>query len=147
MSSRNVYNRSSVPAGESIILEAKFLDSAGNPKDTSVFPSVEILDVGMNTVRSLSDSGVTRTACGHYRLEYLVPSGHAEGLWNDRWVGTIDGYEVENVFDFTVYSVGSVEVTGSSVPEIEYTLDDDDLNQMARFVLCYLTINLICFCA
>lgn len=130
MSSRNFYDRSTVPIGEQIILEAQFRDSAGNPKDTTSFPAVQILDAAMEIVRGLSASGVTRTACGRYRLSFIVPDGYLAGMWNDRWVGSLDGYTLENIFDFTVDSIGSVEATGSSVPEIEYSLSDDDLPEM-----------------
>ena len=130
MSSRNFYDRSAVPVGEEITLEAQFKDSAGNPKDTSVYPSVQILDAATSVVRGLGSSGVTRTACGRYRLTFIVPDGYTSGMWNDRWLGTVDGYSLENIFDFTVNSVGSIEATGSSVPEVEYSLTDDDLPEM-----------------
>lgn len=127
--SRNVYNRSAVPVGEQLTLEVRFTDSAGNPKDTAAYPSVEILDAAMAVVRSLSSSGVVRTAVGQYKFVFTVPDGYQEGLWNDRWVGEVDGYENENIFDFTVSSVGAVQAVGSSVPEKVYSLDDSDIEE------------------
>lgn len=127
--SRFTYTRSKVPVGQEIILEVAFTDSAGNPKDTETYPSVEILDASMTVVRALSANGVYRPAVGRYRLNYIIPDSFDVGLWNDRWVGTLDGYEIENIFDFTVDSVGSIEATGISIPERIYSLSDDDIEE------------------
>jgi hypothetical protein len=122
-----VYDRSSVPVGEIIQLEAQFKDSAGNVKDTEGFPSVEIMDAATLVSLPLTTSGVVRTAIGRYRIIYTVPDGYTQGMWNDRWVGLMDGYTIDNIFDFTVNSSGTVEETGSTVPETVYTLDDDEI--------------------
>ena len=130
MATNNTYDRSSVPEGASISLEASFRDSASNFKDPSVFPSVEIVDSTMSVVRALSSALVKRRACGQYSLEFTIPAGFEEGLWNDQWVAVLDGYSLDSVFDFTVNSQGSITASGSSVPDVEYELTDDDLAEL-----------------
>lgn len=125
---RYVYKRDAVPVGELIKLEAQFTDSAGNSKDADFFPTVEITDSSSIEVRVASASQVFRTSVGNYRLEFTVPDGYDTGLWTDLWVGTIDGYQISNAFDFTVNSLGTIEASGASVPDKIYTLDDDDLD-------------------
>jgi len=124
-----VYDRSAVPEGELITLEAQFTDSAGNVKDTVAFPTVEIMDASSLVVQAATDSGVVRTAIGRYRLRFTVPDGYTEGMWNDTWSGVMDGYTITNTFDFTVNSSGAVAVTGLSIPEDTFTLDDDDIQE------------------
>ena len=67
MASNNIYDRSSVPFGEKIILSAQFKDSAGNPKDPDNDPRVQILDAATAVARSQSATGVFRVACGLYQ--------------------------------------------------------------------------------
>jgi hypothetical protein len=124
---QNIYDRSAVPVGEKIILEAQFKDSAGNVKDTTAFPTIQILDAASAVAQSTTTSGVSRTAIGRYRFDFIVPDGYTEGLWNDRWTGIMDGYTIVDVFSFTVNSAGSVEVTGSSIPTVLYDLDDPEI--------------------
>jgi len=121
------YDRSAVPVGSSVRLEVQFKDSAGNSKDAQATPTFEVQDASNAVVLAASATGVTRTAKGRYRYEYTIPTGYVSGIWNDIWVGTVDGYQLTEVFNFTVNSVGSIESTGSSIPEADYTLDDDDL--------------------
>lgn len=121
------YKRDIVPEGEIIVLEAQFFDSAGNEKDLTSFPIVEITDASSAEVRAASTAGVSRMARGLYRLTFPVPFGFAIGMWNDSWTGILDGYQLTNTFDFNVDSAGSIEVAGSSVPERIYTLDDEEL--------------------
>lgn len=121
------YNRAAVPLTEQIQLEVQFKDSAGNPKDTDSFPVVEITDAATVVVQPATDSGVIRLAVGRYRFDFTVPMGYTVGIWNDRWQAQMDGYVIDNMFDFNVTSVGSVEETGISVPPVHYELTDPDL--------------------
>lgn len=121
------YTRAAVPVTENILLEVVFKDSAGNPKDPDTDPEIEITDAATAIVVSMTDSGITRTAIGHYRIDFTVPTGYTTGMWNDHWQANLDGYTISNVFDFNVTSAGSVEETGASVPPVEYTLDSPDL--------------------
>jgi hypothetical protein len=124
-----IYDRAAVPVGEKIILEAQFRDSAGNVKDTDVFPSIQITDASLEVAQSLTTSGILRTALGRYRFDFIVPDGYTEGMWNDQWVGLMDGYTIVDVFNFTVNSAGSVAATGISVPEPVFDLDDDEIDE------------------
>lgn len=122
------YQRDAVPVGEKIRLEVLFKDSAENPKDTDSTPTIEIQDAASAEVLAATSNGVIRTAKGRYRYELIVPSSFMSGIWNDIWRGTMDGYDLIDVFDFTVNSQGTIETTGASVPETEYTLDDEEIS-------------------
>lgn len=122
------YQRDAVPLGGHIYLEVQFSDSAGNPKDADIIPTVSITDAATAEVRADSSSGVLRIAKGRYRLDYTVPDGFVAGMWNDIWSATLDGYSISNTFDFTVNPAGSIEAVGSSVPETTYSLSDEDLS-------------------
>jgi hypothetical protein len=127
--SQNFYTRATVPVGEKIILEAQFKDSAGFPKDSETLPTIEVLDAASDTVIATTASEIYRVAVGRYRYDLTVPTSFQEGLWSDRWAATIDGYSVENVFDFTVSSVATAEAVGASVPVKQYTLDDEEIQE------------------
>jgi len=125
--SQNFYSRTAVPVGEQIVLEVQFKDVAGYPKDADSWPTIEITDAANEIVVASTSSGISRTAKGRYKYILVVPDGYVNGLWNDSWSSELDGYSNYNVFDFTVDSTGAIEVTGSSVPERVYTLEDDDI--------------------
>ena len=121
------YQRDAVPVGERIRLEVIFKDSAGNLKDADTTPLVEINDATDTVSLGSTASGVVRTGVGSYKYEYTVPDGYSAGIWNDTWASVLDGYSLTDVFNFTVDSIGTIEASGSSVPEVEYTLDDDEI--------------------
>lgn len=121
------YDRSAVPIGESIRLEVQFKDSAGNVKDTDAYPTIEILDGASTPVIGPTAGDVVRYGLGLYRYTFLVPDGYQAGIWNDSWAAEIDGYAINDVFDFVVNSQGSIEAVGSAVPERVWTLDDEEI--------------------
>ena len=112
------YKRDSVPVGEDIYLEVQFADSVGNPKDADDTPTIRIVDASSSEVLATTSQYVIRTSQGLYRYLLTVPSGFDSGLWNDIWVGTLDGYENTGVFDFTVNSVGSITPVNTTVEDI-----------------------------
>lgn len=117
---RFTYKRDAVPVGEQIFLEVDFTDSAGNKKDADSTPTITITDAASSTVLATTSSLVIRTSEGHYRYLFTVPSGHISGIWNDRWAGVMDGYSMNNTFDFTVSSDGDIEATTTTVePTVE----------------------------
>lgn len=121
------YQRDAVPVTESIRLEVVFADSAGIVKDTDTTPTIELIDAASVATLVPTSTGVVRTGTGHYRYEYLVPDGYTEGIWNDVWRATMDGYDLIDVFNFTVNSVGSIAQAGASVPDTTYSLDDAEI--------------------
>ncbi len=119
------YNRSAVPVGQTIKLEVTFRDVAGNVKDTDTsYPTISILDAVGAEVLAATDLGVVRTGVGSYRYSLLVPDGYETGVWNDVWVGSVDGYSVTAGFDFTVNSQGSIEAVGATAPVLEVLGDE-----------------------
>lgn len=124
------YTREKVPVGESVVLEVQFKDSAGNFKDPDQTPEVEITDASTITVLASTSLGVNRRGVGQYYYDFDVPEGFTPGIWNDHWTGTVDGYSISDIFDFTVSSLGSIEAAGGTVVEKEYTLEDDEIEEI-----------------
>lgn len=122
--SKYTYNRDIVPVGGQIDLEVQFADSAGNPKDSTPPPSLSIFDAGLNPVQTVQSSALRRMATGYYRLRYTIPDGYIAGVWTDSWFGTVDGYEINAIFDINVNSVGSVQAVGTVVDPVIEVGDD-----------------------
>lgn len=120
-----VYQRDSVPVGEKILLDVQFRDSAGNSKDADATPTLQVLDGAGQTVVAETSQSISRLGLGFYRYELTVPSGYVPGIWNDTWVGLIDGYQITATFDFLVNSEGSIDAVGTIV-EPDSELGDDD---------------------
>ena len=121
---RFTYLRDSVPVGEYIRLEAQFADSAGNPKDASTPPTIQITDAAGAVAVATTDDFVFRIGLGRYRYQLTVPDGYTAGTWNDTWVGSIDGYQLQAIFDFHVDSRGTISAVGTT-PEPEMELGDE----------------------
>lgn len=128
---RFTYLRDSVPVGEVIRLETQFTDSAGNPKDADNTPTIRITDAAATVVLATTSQLVVRTGLGRYRYEFTVPDSYTSGTWNDRWIGTVDGYQLTATFDFHVDSRGEIEAI-TTVPEPDMELGDEVLNVFSQ---------------
>lgn len=130
-----VYDRSAVPVGSQIDLETQFRDSAGNAKDTDAYPTVRIEDADNVVVRSASNASVARVGLGLYRLRFEIPDGYEPGVWNDEWIGAVDGYSVRATFAFTVDSIGTIEAVGTVVAPVLELGDDPDFTYTQAEIL------------
>ena len=121
---RFTYLRDAVPVGEVIRLEAQFADSAGNPKDTTTTPTISIMDANGAIAVVATSQLVIRIGLGRYRYQLTVPDGYTSGTWNDTWVGVVDGYQLQAIFDFHVDSRGSISAVGTT-PEPDMEIGDE----------------------
>lgn len=110
-----VSNRGAALAGNDIVLRAVFTDADGCLVDLDTVPDIYIYDesVETSTIVSEADAGTytsalagplsaTRLSTGYYTYTYSVPSGGDAGSWHDLWVGTINGTNDYEYFDFQV---------------------------------------------
>lgn len=125
--SQYIYTRKSVPIGEKIRLEVQFADSAGNPKDTDSLPTLEVTDAATASVLASTASGIARIGMGRYRYELDIPTGFVSGLWNDGWLGAVDGYTLSATFDFLVNSIGTISAVGNIVEPEPQIGDEPEL--------------------
>ena len=98
------YKRNNVPVGQTVTLQAIFIDSANKPMDYDSI-DIKIYDSG-NTLQSTVTSA-TKISTGFYEITYTVGATAKTGTWTDQWTATISGVEVQNSFSFNVTEMGS----------------------------------------
>lgn len=87
---------------DQVNLTVQFKDTAGNPIDTDSFPKISIVQPSGLVALAPTSAGVTRIGVGKYSFIYTVPINGPYGVYNDIWVGYVNGYRVETQFDFVV---------------------------------------------
>lgn len=87
---------------EQVNLTVQFKDNLGAPRDTDTFPTISIVQPSGLVLLSPTSSGVTRIGTGKYSYIFTVPYNGPYGVFNDIWVGYIDGFRVEATFNFVV---------------------------------------------
>lgn len=87
---------------EQVNLTVQFKDGVGAPRDTDTFPTISIVQPSGLVLLSPTSSGVTRVGVGKYSYIFTVPYNGPYGVFNDIWVGYIDGFRVEGTNNFVV---------------------------------------------
>lgn len=83
-------------------LTVQFKDGMGNLVNTDVFPSVSIVSPSGLVILSPTTIGVTNVSTGQYSFIFQAPIAGPYGVYNDIWVGYINGFRVESTFSFVV---------------------------------------------
>jgi hypothetical protein len=97
-----------IPRGElieptaNVGLTIVFKDGNGNPINTDTFPTVSIVQPSGLVSFGPTSAGVIQVGTGQYEFIYQVPINGPFGVWNDVWVGAINGFRVERTFSFVV---------------------------------------------
>lgn len=114
--------------GQTIKLNAKFLDASGNLTDPDVSPIVDIFPAGKDPNSGTTVDGdavvlnatqtslgippgtnfIVRDSLGCYSYEFPIPATADFGVWFDRWDATVDGQAIQAVFMFAVVGGGSI---------------------------------------
>jgi hypothetical protein len=87
---------------DQVNLTVQFRDGAGNPIDTDSVPTISIVQPSGLVALAPTSAGVARVAPGKYSFIFTVPINGPYGVFNDIWVGYINGFRVETDFDFIV---------------------------------------------
>lgn len=87
---------------EQVNLTVQFRDMAGLPKDTDAFPTISIIQPTGAVLFSPTSVGIAHIGVGKYSYVFTVPINGPYGVWNDMWIGFINGYRVEATFSFVV---------------------------------------------
>lgn len=87
---------------ESVNLTIQFKDGQGNLVDTDTLPTISLVQPSGLVALSPTTIGVTRVSTGQYSFLFTIPIAGPYGIWNDVWVGTINGFRVERTFSFAV---------------------------------------------
>ncbi|CAB4197126.1 hypothetical protein UFOVP1290_646, partial [uncultured Caudovirales phage] len=87
---------------DQVNLIVQFKDASGNPVDTDSFPKISIMQPSGLVALAPTSSGVAKIGTGRYSFIYTVPINGPYGVFQDMWVGYINGFRVETTFDFVV---------------------------------------------
>jgi len=87
---------------DQVNLTVQFRDTAGSPIDTDSFPTISIVQPSGLVAMAPTSAGVARIGVGKYSFIYTVPINGPYGVFNDVWVGFVNGFRVQTQFDFVV---------------------------------------------
>lgn len=87
---------------DQVNLTVQFRDTAGTPVDTDSFPTISIVQPSGLVAMAPTSAGVARIGVGKYSFIYTVPINGPYGVFNDIWVGFVNGFRVQTQFDFVV---------------------------------------------
>jgi len=87
---------------DQVNLTIQFKDTNGDPVDTDSFPTISIIQPSGLVAIAATSAGVTKISTGKYSFIYTVPINGPYGVFNDIWVGYINGFRVEANFSFVV---------------------------------------------
>lgn len=87
---------------ETVNLTIQFKDGQGNPIDTDTLPTISLVQPSGLVAMTPTTLGVAHVGLGQYSFLFTTPIAGPFGIWNDMWVGTINGFRVEATFSFVV---------------------------------------------
>ena len=87
---------------DQVNLTVQFKDSGGNPVDTDSYPKISIIQPSGLVLLAPTSSGVSKESTGKYSYIFTVPINGPYGVFNDVWLGYINGFRVETTFNFIV---------------------------------------------
>ena len=87
---------------DQVNLTVQFKDNLGTPVDTDSFPQISIIQPSGLVALAPTSTGVARVAAGKYSFIYTVPINGPYGVFNDVWIGYVNGFRVETTFSFVV---------------------------------------------
>jgi hypothetical protein len=87
---------------DQVNLTVQFKDNTGMPVDLDSFPQVSIVQPSGLVALAPTSAGVTRISTGKYSFIYTVPINGPYGVFNDIWVGYVNGFRVEGTQEFIV---------------------------------------------
>lgn len=110
---------------DQVNLTVQFRDTSGNPVDTDSFPTISIIQPSGLVALAPTSAGVARLGVGKYSFIYTVPINGPYGVYNDIWVGFVNGFRVETDFDFVVLHT---QVPGINTDGYAHLGDDPGFN-------------------
>ena len=87
---------------DQVNLTVQFKDNTGAPVDTDSVPQISIIQPSGLVTLAPTSAGVARVGPGKYSFIYTVPINGPYGVFNDVWIGFINGFRVETTFSFVV---------------------------------------------
>jgi hypothetical protein len=110
-----------IGATDQVELTVKFKDQYGRPTNADSFPTVSIVDANGRMMWAPTSAGVAQSGEGQYSFIFTVPYDGPYGIFQDNWIGYINGFRVEANLNFVV--VGT-QVPGPSLDGRPHLGDD-----------------------
>lgn len=87
---------------DQVNLTIQFKDQNGNPINTDSFPKISIINPSGLVLLAPTSVGVTQIGVGRYSYIFTVPINGPYGVYRDDWVGYVNGFRIETMFEFVV---------------------------------------------
>lgn len=87
---------------DQVALTIQFRDTSGNPVDTDSYPTISIVQPSGLVALAPTSAGVGKIGTGKYSFIYTIPINGPYGVYDDIWVGYINGFRVQTQFNFVV---------------------------------------------
>jgi hypothetical protein len=87
---------------DQVNLTVQFNDQSGTPINTDTFPTISIVQPSGLVALLPTSVGVQQLGVGNYQYTFTVPINGPYGVFNDIWVGLVNGYRIESTFSFVV---------------------------------------------
>jgi hypothetical protein len=87
---------------DQVNLTIQFKDTMGNPINTDSMPMISIIQPSGLVLLAPTSVGVTQIGVGQYSYIFTVPINGPYGVFVDDWVAFINGFRVEQSFNFVV---------------------------------------------
>lgn len=87
---------------DQVNLTVQFKDTSGTAINTDSLPQISIFQPSGLLTLSPTSLGVSKISTGKYSYTYTVPYNGPYGIFNDVWVGYVNGFRVETTFSFAV---------------------------------------------
>ncbi len=87
---------------QNVNLTVQFRDQYGVLTNTDTLPTISIIQPSGDVLLAPTTMGVTNNSVGQYSFIYTIPINGPYGVWNDVWMGTINGFSVQATFSFVV---------------------------------------------
>lgn len=87
---------------DQVALTVQFKDTYGNPMNTDTFPTISIVQPSGLVALYPTSVGVQQIGVGNYSYIFTVPINGPYGVFQDIWVGYINGFRIETPFSFIV---------------------------------------------
>jgi hypothetical protein len=87
---------------DQVNLTVQFKDGSGQPINTDSYPNISIIQPSGIISLAPTSTGVAQVDVGKYSFIWTVPINGPYGVFNDVWVGYVNGFRVETTFSFVV---------------------------------------------
>lgn len=87
---------------DQVNLTVQFKDQNGTPIDTDSYPKISIIQPSGLVLLAPTSVGVSKISTGKYSYIFTIPINGPYGVFNDVWLGYVNGYRVETTFNIVV---------------------------------------------